>query len=84
MGVTLVMLNGLRITAYLCLYCGAMVSMVLFWKRLGGLKGALATLNKAAKGSMSVIGTAAIVGFGTIVTAVPGYQLVQDLSLIHI
>ncbi len=77
-GVTLVMLNGFRITAYLCLYCGAMVSMVLFWKRLGGLKGALATLNKAAKGSMSVIGTAAIVGFGTIVTAVPGYQLVQD------
>lgn len=77
-GVTLVMLNGFGITAYLCLYCGAIASMLLFWKRIGGVKGALATLNKAAKGSMSVIGTAAIVGFGSIVTAVPGYQLVQD------
>lgn len=77
-GIVLIMLNGFRITAYACLYTGAVVCMLMFWKRLGGLGGALKTLDKAAKGSMSVISTAAIVGFGTIVTAVPGYEMIQN------
>ncbi|WP_270810072.1 GntP family permease [Hungatella effluvii] len=77
-GVVLVLLNGFRVQAYASLYIGAIVCMLMFWKRLGGLDGALKTLDKAAKGSMSVVSTAAIVGFGTIVTAVPGYELIQN------
>lgn len=49
--------------------------MVLFFRRLGGLEGVTATLNQAAKGSMSVLATCAIIGFSGIVTAVPGYEL---------
>ena len=49
--------------------------MVMFWKRLGGAKAVIAVLNKAAKSSQSVIATCAIIGFSSIVTAVPGYNL---------
>lgn len=75
-GVVLVLLNGFGVTAYASLYVGAIVGMVMFWNRLGGLNGVLKTLDKAAKSSQSVVSTAAIVGFGTIVTAVPGYNLI--------
>lgn len=74
-GVVLILLNGFHITAYASLYVGAMVCFLMFWKRLGGLQGILKALDHAAKSSQSVISTAAIVGFGSIVTAVPGYNL---------
>jgi H+/gluconate symporter-like permease len=74
-GVVLVALNAFKVPAYASLYLGAVVAMVLFFRRLGGLNGVTATLNKAAKNSMSVIATCAIIGFSSIVTAVPGYNL---------
>lgn len=74
-GVVLAALNVFRIPAYASLYLGAVVAMALFFKRLGGLDGVTKTLNKAAKSSMSVMSTCAIIGFSSIVTAVPGYGL---------
>ena len=75
LGVTLGALNIFRVPAYASLYLGALTGMALFFRRLGGLKGVTATLNKAAKSSMSVMSTCAIIGFSAIVTAVPGYNL---------
>ncbi len=75
LGVVLVALNLFQIPAYASLYLGAVVAMVLFFRRLGGLDGVTQTLNKAAKSSMSVMSTCAIIGFSSIVTAVPGYNL---------
>ncbi|WP_368178935.1 GntP family permease [Anaerotruncus colihominis] len=74
-GVVLVALNVFAVPAYASLYLGAIVCLVLFWKRLGGVSGTIATLNKAAKSSQSVVSTCAIIGFSSIVTAVPGYNL---------
>lgn len=74
-GVVLVALNAFSVPAYASLYLGAIAAMVLFFRRLGGLDGMTKTLNKAAKNAMSVMSTCAIIGFSSIVTAVPGYTL---------
>lgn len=74
-GVVLVALNVFRVPAYASLYLGAIVCILLFWGRIGGVSGTISTLNKAAKSSQSVISTCAIIGFSSIVTAVPGYNL---------
>lgn len=71
----LVALNVFKIPGYASLYIGAVVAMVMFWKRLGGFRAIVTVLNKAAKSSQSVIATCAIIGFSGIVTAVPGYKL---------
>ena len=71
----LIALNVFKIPGYASLYIGAIVSMIMFWKQLGGAKAVIAVLNKAAKSSQSVIATCAIIGFSGIVTAVPGYNL---------
>lgn len=75
LGVTLGALNIFKVPAYASLYLGAIVCMIMFYKRLGGIQGEIDTLNKAAKASMSVMSTCAIIGFSAIVTAVPGYNL---------
>ena len=74
-GVVLAALNGFGLPAYAALYLGAIVAIVLFFRRLGGGQGVTDTLNQAAKSSMSVLATCAIIGFSGIVTAVPGYEL---------
>ncbi len=73
--VVLIALNVFRVPGYASLYLGAIVAMIMFWKRLGGGKAVVQTLNKAAKSSQSVIATCAIIGFSSIVTSVPGYNL---------
>ena len=74
-GVVLAALNGFGLPAYAALYLGAIAAIVLFFRRLGGVQGVTDTLNQAAKSSMSVLATCAIIGFSGIVTAVPGYEL---------
>lgn len=74
-GVVLTALNVFSVPAYASLYLGGLAAIVLFYHRLGGLKGVTATLNQAAKSSMSVLATCAIIGFSSIVAAVPGYEL---------
>ena len=53
----LIALNVFKIPGYASLYIGAIVSMIMFWKQLGGAKAVIAVLNKAAKSSQSVIAT---------------------------
>jgi len=74
-GVVLVALNLFHIPGYASLYLGGITAMLMFWKRIGGGKAVVQTLNKAAKTSQSVIATCAIIGFSSIVTSVPGYNL---------
>jgi len=74
-GAVLAALNGFSVPAYASLYLGSLAAIVLFFRRLGGLAGVTDTLNQAAKGSLSVLATCAIIGFSGIVTAVPGYEL---------
>lgn len=74
-GATLIFLNVLKVKAYASLFVGAVVAMIVYWKRVGGTQGVIKVLNKAAKGSQGVMNVCAIVGFATIVTSVPGYNL---------
>ena len=48
-GVVLAALNGFGLPAYAALYLGAIVAIVLFFRRLGGVQGVTDTLNQAAK-----------------------------------
>jgi len=79
LAVVFILLNVIRIPAYASLYCGAVILLVMFYKRYGGAKGIFNALNEAAKGSTSVISTSAIVGFASVVAAVPGYALIQSV-----
>ena len=78
LAVILVLLNGFKVNAALSMYAGSLVCMVMFWKRYGGVKPVIEILSKAAKGSISVMNTAALVGFGTMVAAVPAYTLLSN------
>ena len=74
-GVVLVTLNVFGLPAYAALYLGSIAAMALFFRRLGGVDGVIATFNRAAKNSTAVLSTCAIIGFSRIVTSVPGYEL---------
>lgn len=72
-GLVFVLLNGFGWPAWGALLAGAVSLLVIFWTKYPDKK---KILNDAAKGSMSVISTAAIVGFGSVVSAAPGYQYI--------
>jgi len=75
-GVVLVLLNVFHWPAYLALFAGSAILLVLFWKRYKALK---EIFNDAAQESQYVIITAAIVGFGSIVKSVPGFITVSNV-----
>ena len=76
--VILGLMNGFGVDAALSMYVGAAVCALMFWKRYGGAGKIMDILTKAAKGSISVMNTAALVGFGTLVAAVPAYTLLSN------
>lgn len=78
LAVILVLLNGFKVNAALSMYVGSVVCLLMFWKRYGGVKAIVDILAKAAKGSISVMNTAALVGFGSMVAAVPAYSLLTS------
>lgn len=73
--VIIVLLNVLGWPAWGALIAGALVMLLMFWKKYPDKK---KIFNDVAKGSMSVIGTAAIVGFGSVVSAAPGYSYISS------
>ncbi len=77
--VLLVVLNVFSLDAVIALACGIVTALVLFGiilRRLDDLKASLAA---GAVNSISTIGTTcAVVGFGGVVAAVSGYQLILD------
>ena len=77
-GLVLVLLTVFKFPAALSMYCGALLCIVIFWNRYGKFDGVVKILTKAAKGSISVMNTAALVGFGTLVAAVPAYTLLTS------
>ena len=77
-GLILLLLNLVKLSAALSMYCGSALCIALFWRRYGGFNGVTGILTKAAKGSISVMNTAALVGFGTLVAAVPAYSLLTS------
>lgn len=78
LAVILILLNAFSMPAAISMYVGSVVCIVMFWKRYGGLQGVIELLGKAAKGSISVMNTAALVGFGTLVAAVPAYTVLSS------
>ena len=73
----LILLNVVGWPAYLALITGSALMLVMFGRRYAGkLKG---IFNEAAEDSQYVIITASIVGFGSVVTAVPGFEMVSQL-----
>lgn len=74
-GLVFILLNVAKWPAWGALIAGAVSLLLIFWKKYPDKK---KLLNNVAKGSTSVISTAAIVGFGSVVSAAPGYQYVSD------
>ena len=72
----LISLNVFAFPAYASLFCGCVIVAIMFFKVLKQSLNQL--LDEAAKNSQVIITTAALSGFGAVVTAVPGYALVSD------
>lgn len=71
--VVLILLNVIGINASAALTIGSLLCIVLYFKRFNNVIG---SLSKGAKnGANTVITIAAVVGFGGVVAAVPGYNL---------
>lgn len=75
--VLLLVLNVCKLHAVIALSCGILVCLILFGLILRRLDNLKATLAAGAVNSISTIGTTcAVVGFGGVVAAVSGYQLI--------
>ena len=78
--VLLLVLNVCKLHAVIALSCGILVCLILFGLILRRLDNLKATLAAGAVNSISTIGTTcAVVGFGGVVAAVSGYQLIRAL-----
>lgn len=69
-----VTLNVFHFPAYASLFCGSVIIILMFAKML--IPSCNKLLGKAVQNSQVVVTTAALSGFGAVVTAVPGYGLV--------
>ena len=79
-GTVIVLLNVLHVPAFASLFAGCLV-VFLILVCLRRTKGVVAAVSVACENSKSIITTAAVVGFGAIVSAVPGFQVfVEFLS----
>ena len=77
--VTLLTLNLFKIDVFFALTLGCLTCVVLMYKNLDNV---LATLNKGASNAgLPVIGTCAVVGFGSVVAAVPGFETITNAIL---
>ncbi len=77
----IVSLNVFSFPAYASLFCGCVIVGIMFFKKLKpNFNG---RLGEAVKDSQVIVTTAALSGFGAVVTAVPGYELVsQGLTMV--
>ncbi|MDO5322431.1 MAG: hypothetical protein Q4G06_00295 [Clostridia bacterium] len=72
----IITLNVFKFPAWGSLFCGSVILVCIFYKSvLGKLN---TSLTEAVKNSQVIITTAALSGFGTVVAAVPGYQLIAE------
>lgn len=72
----IITLNFFAFPAYASLFCGCIIVGIMF---LPAMKGNLnRLLSEAVQNSQVIITTAALSGFGSVVTAVPGYTLVSE------
>ncbi len=77
--VTLFTLNVFNIEVFFALTLGCLTCIILMSRNLENV---LATLNKGAGNSgLPVIGTCAVVGFGSVVAAVPGFETITNAIL---
>ena len=74
----LIMLNVVGLPAYLSLAIGSVLMLVMFYNSAYKLK-LKEIFNAAAEDAQYIVITAAIVGFGSVVKAVPGYDMVSTL-----
>ena len=72
----IISLNLFAFPAYASLFCGSIIVGVMFFPKVKGNLNQL--LGEAVKNSQVIITTAALSGFGSVVTAVPGYALVSE------
>lgn len=74
--IVLVTMNAFGLTASAALALGVITCMVLYWKRFENVLKSLST--GTLNGAKTLLVVASIVGFGGIVTAIPGYQMIID------
>ncbi|MEG1932383.1 MAG: hypothetical protein RR075_04660, partial [Pygmaiobacter sp.] len=73
-GTVIVLLNVLRLPAFAALFAGCLVVLAILFA-LHRTAGLAKSVSEACENSKSIITTAAVVGFGAIVSAVPGFQV---------
>lgn len=74
--VVIITLNVFKWQAYQSLFVGSIIVFVMFFPKLKS--GLNTNIGIAVENSKIILSTAALAGFGSVVTAVPGYQLVSD------
>lgn len=72
----IVTLNVFHFPAYASLFCGCLILCVMFFSKIKSEFNHL--LGEGVKNSQVIITTAALSGFGAVVTAVPGYALIAS------
>lgn len=72
----IVTLNVFQFPAYASLFCGCLIVFLMFFSKLKSQCNSL--LGEGVKNSQVIITTAALSGFGAVVTAVPGYTLIAN------
>lgn len=74
--VTLVALNVFKLDVFFALVLGCLACIVFMFKYMDNV---MASLNKgAANAGLPVISTCAVVGFGSVVAAVPGFEIITN------
>ncbi len=77
--VTILVLNVLKQDVTFALACGIVLGLIFFWKRL--LAKAKTIEQGATEATIAMFNTASVVGFGSVVSAAPGFKVLADLVL---
>lgn len=76
MAVIIILMNVVKLLAWLSLYIGVVLTVVLVYKKLD--TSVMKVLGEGAQGSINVLITGALSGLGTLVAATSGYTLIAD------
>ena len=74
--VTLVTLNVFKLDVFFALSLGCITCIILMYKNMDNVVNSLSL--GASSAMMPVVTTSAVVGFGKVVTAVPGFEIIAD------
>ena len=76
----IILFNAVKLNIVVALLVGVLAGIIIFIRRLKNFGNVIKTLNDGASGSMlAILNTAAGVGFGGVIKAVPGFEQLKTL-----